>query len=84
MNNYDRALKVLEQARRPGDLRIHPHDAVEALAQAGLLVPDGMHWQEADYRPPRFYTVDEPIEKGPDLGNHVTRARRLTGPWEKA
>ena len=40
MNNYDRALKVLEQARRPGDLRIHPSDAVEALAQAGLLAPD--------------------------------------------
>lgn len=40
MPNYDRALAVLESARRPGDLRIHPHDAVEALAQAGLLAPD--------------------------------------------
>lgn len=40
MSNYDRALAVLEQARRPGELRIHPHDAVEALAQAGLLAPD--------------------------------------------
>ncbi|MBU5654311.1 hypothetical protein KPA07_05205 [Corynebacterium aurimucosum] len=40
MTNYDRALAVLEAARRPGDLRIHPHDAVEALAQAGLLAPD--------------------------------------------
>lgn len=40
MSNYDRALAVLEQARRPGDLRIHPADAVEALAQAGLLMPD--------------------------------------------
>lgn len=40
MNNYDRALKVLEAARRPGELRIHPTDAVEALAKAGLLMPD--------------------------------------------
>lgn len=40
MNNFDRALAVLEAARRPGDLRIHPHDAVEALAQAGLLAED--------------------------------------------
>lgn len=40
MSNYDRALAVLESARRPGDLRIHPNDAVEALAQAGLLTPD--------------------------------------------
>ncbi|MTD91133.1 hypothetical protein [Corynebacterium hiratae] len=40
MSNYDQALRVLEQARRPGDLRIHPNDAVEALAQAGLLMPE--------------------------------------------
>lgn len=40
MPNYDRALAVLETARRPGELRIHPNDAVEALAQAGLLAPD--------------------------------------------
>lgn len=40
MPNYDQALRVLEQARRPGELRIHPNDAVEALAQAGLLAED--------------------------------------------
>ena len=40
MTNYDRALRVLETSRRPGELRTHPHDAVEALAQAGLLMPD--------------------------------------------
>lgn len=40
MTNYDRALKVLENTRRPGEHRIHPHDAVEALAQAGLLADD--------------------------------------------
>lgn len=40
MTNFDRALAVLESARRPGDLRIHPAYAVEALAQAGLLAPD--------------------------------------------
>ena len=40
MTNFDRALAVLDAARRPGDLRIHPHDAVEALAQAGLLAED--------------------------------------------
>ncbi|MFR9969217.1 hypothetical protein ACL1HL_00915 [Corynebacterium striatum] len=40
MTNFDRALRVLEAARRPGEHRIHPHDAVEALAKAGLLAPD--------------------------------------------
>lgn len=40
MTNFDSALAVLESARRPGDLRIHPHDAVEALAQAGFLAED--------------------------------------------
>ena len=40
MTNFDRALRVLEAARRPGDLRIHPTDAVEALAKAGLLAED--------------------------------------------
>lgn len=40
MTNFDKALEVLEAARRPGDLRIHPNDAVEALAQAGLLMAD--------------------------------------------
>lgn len=84
MTSYDQALRVLETARRPGELRIHPHDAVEALAQAGLLTPDSMTYQEADYRPPGFYIVDETTEKGPDLGSHVTRAKRLVGPWEEA
>lgn len=84
MDNIDRALAVLEAARRPGEIRIHPHDAIEALAQAGLIAPDGMTWQEADYRPPRFYTLDETTEKGPNLGDNVTRAKRLVGPWEKA
>lgn len=54
------------------------------IAQQALETIAAMDYQEADYRPPRYYTVDEPIEKGPDLGNHATRARRLTGPWEKA
>ncbi|OFP63523.1 hypothetical protein HMPREF2978_00645 [Corynebacterium sp. HMSC074C01] len=40
MRNFDQALKVLEAARRPGELRIHPNDAVEALADAGLLAED--------------------------------------------
>lgn len=40
MSNFDRALAVLEAARRPGEIRIHPLDAVGALAQAGLLAPD--------------------------------------------
>lgn len=58
-----------------------------ALHYAGieaLHVLARMDYQEADYHPPRFYTVDEPTEKGPDLGDHVTRARRLVGEWEKA
>ena len=40
MTTYDHALQVLDNARRPGEMRIHPYDAVEALAQAGLLAPD--------------------------------------------
>ncbi|MTD91132.1 hypothetical protein [Corynebacterium hiratae] len=54
------------------------------IAQEALETIAAMDYQEADYCPPRFYTVDEPIEKGPDLGDHVTRARRLVGEWEKA
>ena len=58
-----------------------------ALHYAGieaLHVLARMDYQEADYQPPRFYSVDETIEKGPDLGGHVTRAKRLVGPWEEA
>ena len=40
MDNIDRALAALEAARRPGEIRIHPYDAVEALAKAGLITPD--------------------------------------------
>lgn len=42
------------------------------------------YWLGHSTHPPRFYTVDEPTEKGPDLGDHTTRARGLTGPWEEA
>lgn len=31
---------MLEEVRRPGERHVHPHDAVEALAQAGLLADD--------------------------------------------
>lgn len=41
MTNFDRALAVLDAARRPGEIRsIHPYDAVEALTNEGLLAPD--------------------------------------------
>ena len=40
MTNFVHVLAVLEAARRPGEIRIHPHDAVEALAKAGLIMPD--------------------------------------------
>lgn len=40
MTNFVHALAVLEAARRPGEIRIHPHDAVEALAKAGLIMTD--------------------------------------------
>ena len=42
MTNFVHALAVLEAARRPGEIRIHPHDAVEALAKAGLIAPERM------------------------------------------
>lgn len=70
MTNFDRALAVLEAARRPGEMRIHPHDAVEALAQAGLLapelpeandpsifVPDGKGWIPGGLIGPSVWTV---------------------------
>lgn len=69
MRNFDRALAVLEQARRPGELRIHPNDAVEALAQAGLLaedlpepdidiaVPDGKAWLPCGLIGPSVWTA---------------------------
>jgi len=84
MNNQQRALEAIAAAidgfTAPEAI---PGKAVENLQRAGLLVPDDMDWQEADYRPPRFYTLDEIIEKGPNLGDHVTRAKRLVGPWEE-
>lgn len=58
-------------------------DAAKAIEAAGLLMPDSMDYQGADYRPPRYYILDETIEKGPGLGDHVTRAKRLVGPWEE-
>lgn len=53
MTNYDQALAVLEAARRPGDLRIHPNDAVEALAEAGLLAED-LPAPDRDMRDPKW------------------------------
>lgn len=31
---------LTDPAPEPGEIRIHPHDAVEALAKAGLITPD--------------------------------------------
>lgn len=81
MSNQDRAAKVIQETYALGGAS---QDAAKALAEAGLLMPDDMDWQEADYRPPRFYTLYETTEKGPNLGDHVTRAKRLVGPWEEA
>lgn len=54
MTNFVHALAVLEAARRPGEIRIHPHDAVEALAKAGLIMPD---------LPEPSFVIDEDGEK---------------------
>ena len=40
MTHVERALQVLEEARRHEEVRIDPHDAVEAIVQAGLLAPE--------------------------------------------
>lgn len=40
MTHVERTLQVLEEARRLGEIRIDPHDAVEAIVQAGLLAPN--------------------------------------------
>lgn len=81
MTSQDRAVKAIEHAAKRG---YTPEQTARLLEVFELLAPDGMHWQEADYRPPGYYTVDELTERGPDLGDHVTRAKRLVGPWEKA
>lgn len=82
----EEARELIETAKRISPRLDHdlPHlvDGKDIADMAETIA--AMDYQEADYRPPRFYTVDEPTEKGPDLGRHVTRARRLTGPWEKA
>lgn len=54
------------------------------IAQEALETIASMDYQEADYRPPGYYTLDELTERGPDLGDNVTRAKRLVGPWEEA
>lgn len=52
--------------------------------------PDGTppewDWQYADYIPGinrGFYTLDETVEKGPELSYDTFRARRLVGDWEE-
>lgn len=65
MSNQDRALAVLEAARRPGELRIHPNDAVEALAQAGLLAPD-LPAPDRDMRDPKWQAEYEAAWDSPN------------------
>ncbi|MGZ0652227.1 hypothetical protein [Corynebacterium striatum] len=85
MNNQQRALEAIAAAidgfTAPEAI---PEKAVENLQRAGLLTPDSVTYQEVDYRHPGFYIVDETTERGPELGGHVTRAKRLVGPWEEA
>lgn len=81
MDNHTRAANIIAHGLKNDD---SPARIARHLADYGLLAPDDMTWQEADYRPPRFYTLDETTEKGPNLGDNVTRAKRLVGPWEEA
>lgn len=44
-------------------------------------------WQYAEYQPGvnrGFYTIEETIEKGPEMAKGTTAARRLVGEWEQA
>lgn len=44
-------------------------------------------WQYAEYQPGinrGFYTIEETIEKGPELAEGTTAARRWVGEWEEA
>lgn len=44
-------------------------------------------WQYAEYQPGinrGFYTIEETIEKGPELAEGTTAARRWVGEWEQA
>lgn len=87
MTNFVHALAVLEAARRPGEIRIHPHDAVEALAKAGLLAPDlpepdritdrYLVWEDEE-----VWIVDDEAAVYTDLGEFINwmsvrRARNL-------
>lgn len=44
-------------------------------------------WQYAEYQPGvnrGFYTIEETIEKGPEMAEGTTAARRWVGEWETA
>lgn len=94
MNNLDKTVGLIlpyigdcDECDRIGDACLdcvrEATDAAKDIAAAGLLTPDSVTYQEADYRHPGFYIVDETTERGPNLGDHVTRAKRLVGTWEE-
>lgn len=79
MTNVDRAIQVLEKARRHGEIHIHPHDAVEAIVQADLLAPDlpephrevALHTPEWFLDGPISLVVSDPSEGVVSYGSDV-------------
>ncbi|ERS58178.1 hypothetical protein HMPREF1261_02237 [Corynebacterium sp. KPL1818] len=67
MTNVERALQVLEEARRLGEVRIDPHDAVEAIVQAGLLAPDLPEPAQSFSDGTRGWFVED--DEGRDIGS---------------
>lgn len=48
--------------------------------------PPEADWQYAEYRPGvnrGFYSIEEAIEKGPEMAEGTTMARRWVGEWEE-
>lgn len=74
---------------------MHPHDVeLESITPRPDLPrawqadgkPVEMDVEGADYRPGTnrgFYTLDETIQKGRELPEGTTRARRFVGEWEE-
>lgn len=79
-NNVERAAKIIADALRPALLTADGigRDLAHLLADAGMLMPDGMNTQTETVGP--YFPEDEEM---PDLPEG-TVVSRIVGPWEEA
>lgn len=81
MTNIDRAADIIERflPPLPGSLgAMQAEKTARSLAEAGLLMPDGMSTQTESVGP--YFPEDEEMPDLPE-GTDVTR---IVGPWEEA